>query len=65
MDDWESDFKRFRKLLKNRMYIGEIEYGDSSFDRHPVEIVKEIQEELLDVCNWSFIMWRRMEKLVV
>lgn len=65
MSEWESDFKEFRKQLKQRMLIGEEEYGGTSFDRHPTEIIREIQEELLDVCNWSFILWRRMENLIV
>ena len=65
MDDWESDFKKFRKQLKVRMVQGQEDYGDTSFDLPPTELILEIQEELLDVCNWSFILWRRMENLIV
>jgi hypothetical protein len=48
-----------------RMEAGEREYGDASFNRSAPETVREIQEELLDVANWAFILWCKMDKLVL
>lgn len=46
--------------IRTRLEHGEREYGDSAFDRDGSELVKETQEELLDVCAWSYFLWRRL-----
>ena len=34
-----------------------------SLDRPSVELAGEIEEELLDICAWSFILWTRLRGL--
>jgi hypothetical protein len=47
--------------LKGRMKAGHEEYGDVSFSKDPEETIEELQEELLDVSGWGFILWQRLE----
>lgn len=56
-------FEAFISAARSRLERGHAEYGGRSFDAHPSELVREIQEELLDQAMWSFILWRRMERL--
>jgi len=63
--NWERDWYNFTEDMHVRMEKGQQEYGDTSFETAPKETVKEIQEELLDVANWAFILWRKIDKLVV
>jgi hypothetical protein len=44
------------------MEAGRREYGDSSFERPVPELVQELEEELFDVVNWSFIIWHRLQE---
>ena len=52
----ESQLQEFFSRVRERLLQGAKEYGDKSFERTPEEIRKEIEEELLDVCAWSFIL---------
>ena len=56
-------FNKFVKLLDKRMLKGFHEYGDGSFDREPNDLLNEIQEELMDVCGWSVILFAKLENL--
>lgn len=38
-------------------------YGDRSFHLPPAELAREIEQELLDLCAWSFILWCRLRAL--
>jgi hypothetical protein len=46
-----------------RLDMGKRIYGDDSFERPLERLLVEIQQELMDVCGWSFIMWSRLEKM--
>ena len=46
-----------------RLVKGEDEYRGASFDRTPLELVNEIQQELADASNWSYIVWARLEDM--
>lgn len=61
--DKEHEFNDFVYALEARLDAGEQEYGDSSFSKHPLVLVQEIQEELLDVANWAFILYSRMSSI--
>ena len=52
-----------RRACQDRLVDGEEEYGDRSFSSEPEELLGEIQQELEDVANWSFIMWVRIQAL--
>lgn len=58
--NWSEDFGRFEKRCRDRLIQGQAEYGDRSFSEHPLKLLNEIQEELLDTACWSFIKWRRL-----
>jgi hypothetical protein len=38
-------------------------YGDRSFQMHPAELSGEVEEELLDVTGWAFVLWVRMKSM--
>jgi hypothetical protein len=53
----------FREACLARLEQGCEEYGDRSFNAEPDVLLGEIQQELEDVANWSFIMWVRIQAL--
>lgn len=57
------EFKAFMREILVRMEAGHQEYGDKSFLKPPLALVEEIKEEVLDVCGWAFILYRRVSKL--
>ena len=60
---WEVYWPGFRETLESRLSAGYREYGDESFAQAPDRTVSEIQEEILDICGWSFILYVPLEKL--
>jgi hypothetical protein len=57
------DFAAFVDAVGERLEKGALTYGDRSFDRPSVGLACEIEEELLDVCAWAFILWTRLRRL--
>lgn len=53
----------FLDLLAARLEAGRREYGDASLLRSPAELVGEIEEELLDVAGWAFVLWLRVRAI--
>lgn len=60
---YDAEWDLFRKVLHDRLEAGERAYGDGSFSKDPTALVGEIEEELLDVCGWSFVLWVRLRRL--
>ena len=58
-----AQWPEFADEIYARLNMGRRTYGDDSFDRPLERLVIEIQQELMDVCGWSFIMWRRLEEM--
>lgn len=56
-------FDEFSKILKLRLKKGYETYGDGSFDRSELELIREIEEELLDVVGWAYILWSRTQSV--
>jgi hypothetical protein len=54
---------QFVEQMSSRLDSGRRAYGDSSFERPLPRLIIEIQQELEDTANWSFILWSRLEKL--
>jgi hypothetical protein len=48
-------FSTFAHAVAERLEQGASVYGNASFHRDPAELTGEIEQELLDVCAWSFI----------
>ncbi len=53
----------FMEAIRLRLEAGRQNYGDRSFVESPVKLAGQVEEELLDVCGWSFIMWTRLQAL--
>jgi hypothetical protein len=59
----EHHWSEFTSNVSRRLDAGRKVYGDTSFERPLERVVTEIQEELEDVCGWSFILWTRLQNL--
>lgn len=59
----EEAAEEFLGLIRERLAHGRRQYGDASLALAPGSIVGEIEEELLDVAGWSFVLWLRMRGL--
>jgi hypothetical protein len=64
MTDWHDNFQRFAAAVADRLEAGASTYGDRSFSLDLVSLLGEIDQELHDVCGWSFIAHTRIEKLL-
>lgn len=53
----------FTAAAASRLEAGRKDYGDRSFSLPPAELAREVEEELLDVAAWSFILWARIRAL--
>ena len=60
---WRKYWPAFDKVMQQRLQNGFEEYGDNSFDRDPRVTLGEIEQELLDVVGWGFILWTRLQVL--
>jgi hypothetical protein len=47
----------------SRLEAGKQTYGDRSFQMHPAELSGEVEEELLDVTGWAFVLGVRMKSI--
>ena len=52
---------QFSRLIKERLAEGMRAYGNRSFSKDPVESLGELEEELLDVCGWAFVLHERLK----
>jgi hypothetical protein len=58
-----SQFPDFCSAVSARLAAGAREYGDVSFARPPAELLGEIEQELLDVFGWGFILWWQLQEI--
>jgi hypothetical protein len=58
-DGWEE----FASKVASRLEKGRQTYGGWSFSRSPGQLLDEVEEEILDVCGWSYILWTRLRTL--
>jgi len=49
--------------LRSRLKVGAECYGEKSFDKTDGRLLQEIQEEILDIAGWSYILWAKIERL--
>lgn len=57
------DWPEFEGELYKRLLAGKRDYGDRSFSREPLALLGEIEQELLDVSGWAFILFCRIRNL--
>ena len=58
-----ADWPAFVDRAGRRLAAGRRTYGDRSFARPPRELVREVEEDLLDVAAWAYILWYRVRAL--
>jgi len=63
MIEWEQLYPIFIDKILSRLKIGAQSYGDTSFSYSPSLLGKNIEEEILDICGWSFVLWVRLQQL--
>ncbi len=60
----ESEHEYFIRRCKDRLDMGAKQYGDLTYlDRSFTEHIAEIQDELIDVGNYAFMLWHKFKKL--
>jgi hypothetical protein len=57
------NFPAFIEAVRSRLADGQRAYGDKSFERPINELIGEIEEEVFDICAWSFILWTRLHRV--
>lgn len=53
-------FEKFVSDVRARLDAGRETYADRSFGRDPRDLIHELQEELVDVCGWGYILSMRL-----
>jgi len=62
-DRWRAGWSDYTTDVERRLRSGQHEYGDKNFSADPRQLLRELQQELLDVSGWGFILWRRLERV--
>ena len=65
MADPLSSWPSFMDAVGARLEAGRTTYGDRSFTLPPERLAGEVEEELMDVAAWAFILWNRVRGLRV
>lgn len=58
-DEWW----KFKDAVWARLEMGEAHYGETTFRKDPAAITREIDEEILDVAAYAFMLWCRVKAL--
>lgn len=61
--DFDELYTEFEAKLHVRLQEGARTYGDKSFSADPQALAREIEQELLDIAGWGFILWTRLQRL--
>lgn len=54
----------FLGQLRDRLALGETEYGNASFDREFGQLLDEILQEDVDRAGWSYIIWAKAKLIM-
>jgi hypothetical protein len=60
----EALFNRFTAELKKKLIKGQEEYGDRTYERDVISLLREVQGEAIDYSGWSMFLWARCEELI-
>lgn len=61
--DREAEQNVYFDALRERLRVGAECYGEKSFDKTDGRLLQEIQEEILDIAGWSYILWAKINRL--
>lgn len=61
----KTNYKEYFDELEKRLRAGAEEYGDTSFEKQNSRLIEEIQQEVLDIAGWSYILWKKLENIKV
>lgn len=61
--EWRPAWEAYAAEVERRLRSGQREYGDTNFAADPRRLLQELQQELLDVSGWGFILWQRLERV--
>lgn len=53
----------FAGVVRRRLDKGAITYGDASFELPAGKLALEVEQEMLDIVGWGFILWCRLQEL--
>lgn len=59
----EQQYPEFCAAIEKRLHVGAVDYGDKSFDLDSPTVMEEIEQEILDINGWSFILWVRSRRV--
>ena len=62
-DKIQNEYPKYVADIKSRLLSGADTYGDTSFSMAPEKLVSEIQQEVLDISGWAFMLWDRLNTL--
>jgi hypothetical protein len=58
------DFPGFVAAQLRRLEKGRELYGDQSLEKTPSQVLREVREEIEDICGWSYWAWRTVTRLI-
>lgn len=62
-EEMREQWNEFVFRVECRLRRGAEEYGDASLKAPPAALAREVEEELLDVMGWGFMLWLRMRAI--
>lgn len=51
----------FLETLAARLATGAAEYGNKSFNKTRAQLKQEMEQELLDIAGWAYVMWAKLK----
>lgn len=58
-----SGWPEFARRVRDRLDAGRVAYGDRSFSAEPDALLRELQQEALDLAGWGFVLFQRIERM--
>jgi hypothetical protein len=62
--DTRARFRPFLQQLAARLEAGAAAYGDKSFDKPTPALFSELQQEMLDIAGWGYVLHERVRRLL-
>lgn len=64
----EGDLNRIERSLRSefleslscRLEAGAAQYGNKSFAKNAAQLKNEMEQEILDIAGWAYVMWAKL-----